>query len=493
MNIRFRIPAATHVLLCIAVSIGAGKAAAQVPPPYQDLYDQLDGKLTDIDAYLKTHWDGTRRPVVWSAELITANGNRGEDLLKPNTIAAVGLLLDRFVSMGVRGVKVSVCYPLFKTGFPRRDEYIAFYTAVAREVRLRNISLHVQCTTVFPDTNWSRLGVDYSGLMLAAYKTELRQHVETALAAMRPDWLSVFNEPMTQKMNTGLNFTVSAVSDLVTSVLAGLDRGTTRIGAGAGTWDDPAYAQALAATSLDFLDAHIYPINGALFIDRAVTFAATAAAAGKRVVISESGLYKVRDTEVGNSTATAPQYNARDVFSFWQPLDIRFLDALARYAQMVNAEMCSFFWVRNFYASLDYDAAKASMTPTQLFALCDAEAARNILSNTLSPTGTAYKNLIGRYTTPIDALPTSSKTEGIVVFPQPAHQRLFIERRDRSAAPVLITIADVLGRVVTSVPCDRIQSAASTIPVDIESLQPGANVLAVSTAHGTATRVFVAR
>ncbi|MBL0174382.1 MAG: T9SS type A sorting domain-containing protein [Ignavibacteria bacterium] len=428
----------TILVLLIASSV----ASAQVPGRYDDLYRQLDTKLTDVDVWLRANWDGVPRSVAWGGELITANGNRGEDLLKPNALISVGLLLDRFASMGVRGVKISVLYPLLKPGFPRNAEYLAFYTAVAREVRKRNLKLHVQCTTVFPDSNWSRLGVDYSGLTMPQYRTDLRQHVESVLAAMQPDWLSITNEPMTQKMNTGLDFTVADVSQLVQSVLAGLNRGSTRIGAGAGSWDDPAYAQALAATSLDFLDLHVYPINSTLFIDRAATFAGIARSAGKRLVISESWLFKVRDSEVGASSINAAQYYARDVFDFWIPLDIRFVDAMARFAQFARAEFCSFFWIRNFYAYIPYDDAKDALPPSQLFALCDAEAGRNILGNTLSETGLAYKNLIARYTTDVHPVPPPDAATRADIYPNPASGILNL-----SNVRGQVAIHDMLGRI----------------------------------------------
>ncbi|HOJ05778.1 MAG TPA: T9SS type A sorting domain-containing protein [Bacteroidota bacterium] len=458
----------TLLLLLLASSV----AYSQTPGRYNDLYQQLDTKLTDIDAWLRANWDGAPHAVAWGAELITANGNRGADLLKPNSLAGVALLLDRFEAMGVRGVKVSVLYPLLKPGFPRSAEYLAFYAAVAREVRNRNMKLHVQCTTVFPDTSWSRIGVDYSGLTMPQFRADLRQHVETVLTAMRPDWLSITNEPMTQKMNTGLDFTVAAVTELVQSVLTGLDRGSTLIGAGTGSWDDPAYAQALAATSLDFLDLHVYPINSTLFIDRAATFAGIARNAGKRLVISESWLFKVRDSEVGASTLNAAKYYARDVFDFWKPLDVRFIDAMVRFAQYAQAEFCSFFWIRNFYAYIPYDDAKDALPPTQLFALCDAEAGRNILGNALSETGVAYKDLIARYTTEVHPVPPrDARTRGDV-FPNPVNGTLTLSNMRGE-----VVIHDMLGRIHWSgVVDERTSIDVSTFPRGVYAVR-AANTL----------------
>lgn len=104
--------------------------------------------------------------------------------------------------------------------------------------------------------------------------------------------------------------------------------------------------------------------------------------------------HKVRDRELGTATATSADLFARDVFSFWAPLDERFVEAIVKLSHLLKIDFCSFFWMQYFYSYLEYDEQRSAMKPAQLFALLNAEAARNILSDKLSTTGVKYGSLI---------------------------------------------------------------------------------------------------
>jgi len=112
------------------------------------------------------------------------------------------------------------------------------------------------------------------------------------------------------------------------------------------------------------------------------------------LLLSETWLYKVWDRELGTATAAAAELFARDVFSFWSPLDQRFIEAMVKLSHLLKIELCSFFWMQYLYAYVEYDEQKNAMKPNQLFALVNTEAAKNIYSNTLSPTGKKYQSLI---------------------------------------------------------------------------------------------------
>jgi hypothetical protein len=68
----------------LLIAVCALPAFAQnqpVPLEYQDLYTALQSKLTAFDATISKQWNGSRPPVDFSAELLTANANRGIQLL----------------------------------------------------------------------------------------------------------------------------------------------------------------------------------------------------------------------------------------------------------------------------------------------------------------------------------------------------------------------------------------------------------------------------
>ena len=369
----------------------------EVPPEYRGLYAELASKLEEIDAYVDGKWGGEKHGTVFSVELVNANGNRGEILLEKQTLAAVETTLSSLKDLGVRGVTLSVQYPMLNTDFPRSDEYLAFYRKVAARARSLGFTLIVETTTVFPNPEISPLGVDYSGLTLQQYIHEKRVMVEKVLRELAPDFLTIENEPMTQRANTGLDFSVANQTTIVNGILSGLERAGTKIGAGAGSWDDLAYFESLAAnTQLDYLDIHFYPIQGDLIIDRAERISEIARSAGKGLAVSETWLYKASASELrGNGTpATAAGIFARDAYSFWAPLDQAFLEAMVKLSHYLELEFLSPFWMQYFYAYLDCDDVTREMGYGQIQKMSCTKAWPNIQAGSLSPTGERYKRLI---------------------------------------------------------------------------------------------------
>ncbi|MGH7960416.1 MAG: hypothetical protein ACRERD_01135, partial [Candidatus Binatia bacterium] len=85
---------------------------------------------------------------------------------------------------------------------------------------------------------------------------------------------------------------------------------------------------------------------------------------------------------------------ARDVYSFWQPLDQQFLRVMTHLAHFKQFEYVSPFWSRNFFAYLEYDESTSDLEPGELFYLIDEAAYHNMLFNVYSPTGHYYRELL---------------------------------------------------------------------------------------------------
>ncbi len=402
--------AAMPLALALALTCGCGGAGepaavegqppqeetAEVPPEYDALYAELEARLAELDAHLGASREGDEGDTVFSVELVTANGNRGEELLEPLTLEACKVILSRLKALGLGGVTLSVQYPTLNPDFPRSGEYLDFYRQVAAEARSLGLVLIVETTSVFPNTEISPLGFDYSGLTLEEYTREKRAMAETVLRELAPDYLTVENEPSTQRANTGLAFSVADQTALVNGILSGLERGGTRIGAGAGSWDDLAYFESLAAnTDLDYLDIHFYPVQGDFVLDRAERIAGIARAAGKRLAVSECWLYKASSAELasGQDTARAAGIFARDAYSFWAPLDQAFLAVMVRLARRLEMEFLSPFWMQYLYAYLDYGESRG-MGYAEIQRASGQAAWPNIQAGLLSPTGEAYRDLI---------------------------------------------------------------------------------------------------
>ena len=399
------------VIVALACACGCGESGqdvgvepdeevstgAEVPEEYEAIYDELDVKLAELEAYLDENGDGRSGDAVFSVELIIANANRGEALLNQQTFAAIQRTLQSLKDLGAGGITLSVQYPVLNPDFSRSSEYVDFYRDVATEVKSHGFTLIVETTSVFPNPEISSLGVDYSGLTLDEYIREKRAMVETVLRVLAPDYLTIENEPITQQINTGLDFSVANQTRIVNHILSGLDRAGAKIGAGAGSWDDLAYFESLAAnTDLDYLDMHFYPIQGDLVAGRAELVSEVARSAGKSLAVSEAWLYKAAGSELsaGQNIAMAADIFARDAYSFWAPLDQAFLEVMVKLSRHLELEFMSPFWMQYLYAYLEYDTSTQGMGYAEVQSAMGREAWSNIDYGILSPTGETYRELI---------------------------------------------------------------------------------------------------
>jgi hypothetical protein len=365
---------------------------AAVPKQYRELYHELDDKLCQLSSSLHNQAK-TRSNTSFGVELLVANSNRGEILLTDRVLRATVLTLDRLKDIGVKSVSLSIQYPILTRPFPRSAEYRRFYQQVVREIRSREFVLIVEIGTIFHEPEFSKIQADYKGLTMVRFKNELLEMAELIMEDLHPDYLTLFTEPDTHSRNTSLNFTVSNFTAVVQHAAKGLTHPKVKIGAGAGTWDDLAYFSALTRIpELDYIDMHIYPIQRDFVVDRVMHIAKSAQNHGKSVTIGEAWLYKVSRRELGRiSTVKA---FARDVYSFWQPLDTMFVEIIFNISRQINAEFCSFFWMKYFYGYLDYSAKTKDLRAQQLITAADTAAGRNILSNTLNETGKTFKTLL---------------------------------------------------------------------------------------------------
>jgi len=365
----------------------------QVPEPYRVIYRELESELSQLNPILAAPGGRKSGPTAFGVELLVANSNRGEELLNAQVLQATTLTLDRLKQIGVKSVSLSIQYPILTRSFPETPAYREFYRKVAAEVRQHGLLLVVEMGTMFREPEFSRVPVDYKGLTRDVFNAGLREMAETVIADIHPDYLTVLSEPDTLARNTGLAFSASQFAATVTSAVRGLDPGSTWLGAGAGTWIALDYFKALAdIPELNYLDLHIYPIQHGFASNRVLRATEAAKARGKRVAIGEAWLYKVSNREFGRINPV--EAFARDAYSFWQPLDERFVATVANLAHTIQAEFCSFFWMNLLYAYVDYTPETSRLAPAQLMQVSRAAAAEKILAGTLSGTGERFKNLI---------------------------------------------------------------------------------------------------
>jgi len=172
---------------------------APVPDEYRALYAELEEALNTFQDYLAAHWDGATGSTVFGAELLVANGNRGDVLLQPVTMDAVRLYLDRMQGLGIGGVSVEISYPLLRPDFPRSSDYLEFFREVAQEVHRRGLKLLVESGPVFPDPQYSQVQVDFSGLTVETYFQTRSEQLQLIAREVRPDYLAIGGEPATDR------------------------------------------------------------------------------------------------------------------------------------------------------------------------------------------------------------------------------------------------------------------------------------------------------
>jgi hypothetical protein len=304
------------------------------------------------------------------------------------------ILLDRLQAMGVKGVVLAVKFPLLKPDFPRSAEYLQFFKNIMAECRQRDMKVLVECGAVFAGTPYSPLQVDWSGYTTESFLQGLQDELLLIAREIKPDYLTLANEPTTEEWLTSLIITPAVWRDFIASTLGKIDRsGGLLVGAGTGNWENPAYInEVLHLPGLDYIDLHIYPLNrDGVLLERALDWALEARAAGKRVTISECWLWKASAEELGTGLGDSEKAMNRDVYSFWYPLDARFMQEIINLADATDMDFISFFWMRNFFAYLDYETTPHDSTTAEFNRLINLASGYNVLIGILSPLGLYYQ------------------------------------------------------------------------------------------------------
>jgi len=398
-------------ILLFSGALACGKSAA-VPADFRELYASLDQKVSAFDHDVSSQWNGQKAPVVWSTELLIANCNRGLSLLRPQAYRSTLRELDRLQGLGVKGVTLCIGFPILYRPFydfngdpqdyPR---LLRFYRQLAEEIHSRGLKMIVESSLLFPGP----YSAD-SGFKLSEYYHTLhsRQWIEgraqnfvTIAKEVRPDFLNLGSEPDTQALLSGQAVfkTPGGYAGIIRDFLEQLhkaDAADLPIGAGIGTWqpDGRAFVKRLLATGITYLDLHIYPVNED-YLENAITYADMAHAAGKQVAISEAWMMKVRDRELGHMHAARNRTAfSRDSYSFWAPLDQKFLGALVKYANWKHLLYCSPYWSRYFWSYVPYDQVRHRGNADATVRQSVWTAMYAMLRHQITPTGRFYSEVI---------------------------------------------------------------------------------------------------
>jgi hypothetical protein len=208
-----------------------------IPPGYAPLNDLLGTQLGDFEARLNASWDHSQGSTVFATDLLYANGNLGEALLTPQMMNLNRTLLDRLQALGVEGVVVAIKFPLLSPSFPRSADYLNFYKEIVLECHERGMRVLVESGAIFSGTPYSTVHVDWSQYTRDSFFQGLEDQLLLIATQVRPDYLTLANEPTTDAALTGFQITPAVWGAFLQDASSKVDRSSgLKVGAGTGTW-----------------------------------------------------------------------------------------------------------------------------------------------------------------------------------------------------------------------------------------------------------------
>lgn len=225
---------------------------------------------------------------------------------------------------------------------------------------------------------------------MTAWAQMTAQQARIVIDRVHPDWLNLISEPNTEASLTriGALGTITGLTQFVTTAVQAIGpHGSTKLVAGAASWYGPAYDEALVHTPIDGLVTHIYPANATTAANLIAT-AKIAHDAGKPLVADETWLYK-GTTTLSGSVAASDDQGALCTYSFWEPLDVRFVDAVRQWAVKAGVPFVSGFWSQLAFAYSTWSPALDAQSPGQQLIASTHAAQAAMAAGVTSETGRA--------------------------------------------------------------------------------------------------------
>jgi len=354
----------------------------EVPAQYASLYKLMQQDLDAFTETLASGWNGSKSPMQFAGELYPATSVGGlkgpsSDYFQKTIIPYINALQ----AVGVKTVKFSINFPILyqpyynsKAGANNPAAYqqtLSFYQQVVAELRKRGMKVIIPTQVAFP-FEYPTITPYLQSLTFAQYCAGRSTLAQTIASQLKPDYLMVQSEPVTEVENTPANISgplgnMATDVAMVTGILndlknAGLRSKTLLVGAGMGTWqpqfDD--YLNSFVTLPMDILDVHVYPINNFIsgaktvdYLQRILQMADAAHAHGLRVGMGECWVNKALNNELsqGPYNAVIP---SRNVYSFWEPIDQQFLMCMAAAGYCKKFDFIDPSETYYFFAHLDY-------------------------------------------------------------------------------------------------------------------------------------------
>jgi hypothetical protein len=385
-------------LAALGLLLSAGLACGQNPAvakKHQALYNQLEGQLVQFASQISG--PSTQHSVLRGAAWTAAACEPVPTLLDEARRERALRELDALQLVGVQLVTLEVCYPLLSEQFHDPRSTLEHYANLANAVRLRGMRLLVRSRALAPTDGSIVAQRYYVRLGKQRYFSERYEEAKSIALALQPDYLTLVAEPPHD--TAGLKLSLRDWRNY-------LRKATANLHAQLGDFAPPLGAGVALSDSAELVDT-LAAIPGLAYIDLRVDRLATpkdnllprlvswpdrvrAIDPGKRILIGAAWLYKASAQEAATALPQ-PGITARDVYSFWAPLDFDFLRVLARAARVGNIEAVVAARPRYFFAYLDFfDPATFRATPLLLMELAQRQAGEAMGTGQLTQTGKAF-------------------------------------------------------------------------------------------------------
>lgn len=346
------------------ISTNGTNIETEIPAKFQSLHSEINAILETAESSIGALPDPGGPGPLRMAQVLPANCSAGPSLLVPQWLDGTKLFISGLKNIGAEGIVLNICYPMLTPGFTSDDAgYLSFYLQIVNHARSLGLKIVVEHNSILPTYAGdfgNQVSTYFSGLTKNRFGSERYLELKRIAETLSPDYLVLVSEPGTH--TAGLPLTYSDWTVYVSTAAATLRSQvptlTSKLGAGAGTWEDQAYVSGFAGmASLDFIDMHVYPLTtpagSQLEVFGNRVDLVKGISSSKEVISSEFWLYKASPSESVNSVTDATVF-ARDAYSFWEKTDIRFMKALNQLSRKKGVTLIAGFWSRFFFSYLEY-------------------------------------------------------------------------------------------------------------------------------------------
>ncbi|MGP8214113.1 MAG: T9SS type A sorting domain-containing protein [Bacteroidia bacterium] len=510
------------LLLLLVLTSFASKSFAQVPYEWPKIIAQLPNKCDTALKEINAKWDGHKYCTQFAGNLLNANSGIGYSLFTPNPapgakpnvnwenkqLGKIDTMLMLMDTLGYTGLEITLAYPLLVDSFPNSQVYLDFYKQVYAMAHSMGFKIIQHNTTAIGDTTGYAAGnggayLSYDVLNYY-YKNELNGHpdtinsqkyrttklqmMQTVIDSLGPDYLTMEEEPITQKNNTNnlISFSSDSTLSYVKYWVKNLKhKGSILWGAGAITTDKTAYFTNYAGVNaLDYIDYHLFTANDTAMLPVIFQIDSIAAANGKQIVVGECWLHSESDSENNANTYPGTYGNlasSRDNFSYFEQKDTLFTQAMINLSQEEDIPFLNFFQTTREFGYLTYQKSyglsseKYNANAANAINIASDSENINLYNLKLGPLGIFTKKAIAKVQcSTVSVNNIQNPVDAINIYPNPTTSGIFTIE-DNIAGQKLLQVYDVMGKMVYT---EVLQSAKSTI--DLSNIAPGIYNISVS-------------